>query len=33
VVLILALLPVSNGQSPLLALVDTVGDALLRLAG
>jgi hypothetical protein len=32
-VLILVLLPISNGQSPLLALVDTVGDALLRLAG
>lgn len=32
-VLILALLPVVNGQSPLLALVNTVGNALLRLAG
>jgi hypothetical protein len=32
-VLVLVLLPVSNNQSPLLALVDTVGDALLRLAG
>lgn len=32
-VLVLVLLPVINGQSPLLALVDAVGDALLRLAG
>lgn len=32
-VLVLVLLPVSNNESPLLALVDTVGNALLRLAG
>jgi hypothetical protein len=32
-VLVLVLLPLANNQSPLLALVDTVGDALLRLAG